>query len=126
MCGIFAFYNMYEQGDGRGGTTTEDASSLENLTLGHFHSSSAGYPDLIKHRGPDESRYMNIPVPTIGGTVHLAFHRLAINGTTQAGSQPFNHEDQVYLLANGEIYNHLWNRIRRPTRVTVRLSWSYT
>jgi asparagine synthase (glutamine-hydrolysing) len=83
MCGIFVFFSKSDQ--------------------------SVLSPELIKHRGPDETRGLNVKVKVNGGTgtVQLQFHRLSINGTIVDASQPFNHDNEVYLLANGEIYNHL-------------------
>lgn len=53
----------------------------------------------VAHRGPDEA--------TVTKTDHglFVFHRLAINGTLNNGSQPFCHDNSV-LICNGEIYNH--------------------
>lgn len=56
--------------------------------------------DLIKHRGPDETKY------SAGENYYFAFHRLAINDLTSAGSQPFV-RDNIILVCNGEIYNSL-------------------
>jgi asparagine synthase (glutamine-hydrolysing) len=82
MCGIFAYINQFS-----------DAST-----------SPPDCADRIQHRGPDETRKISI---NHMGKIHLVFHRLAINGMTAAASQPFVSDDQkVYLLANGEIYNH--------------------
>jgi asparagine synthase (glutamine-hydrolysing) len=65
-----------------------------------------GHPELIKHRGPDETK--NITIETReGDNIWLTFHRLFINGTSTEASQPFNYNDKVYLLVNGEIYNHV-------------------
>ena len=36
---------------------------------------------------------------------YAGFHRLAINGLTEAGMQPFV-KDGVVLMCNGEIYNY--------------------
>lgn len=54
----------------------------------------------IKHRGPDSSTFK-----LINDKIILGFHRLAINGLGEYGDQPF-HQDGVYLICNGEIYNH--------------------
>jgi asparagine synthase (glutamine-hydrolysing) len=89
MCGIFAYYN-------------KDGVSDCNCTSSN-----------ISHRGPDETRTVN-PCKT----VQLVFHRLAINGLAPAAGQPFFTPDhKVYLLANGEIYNHvdLEKRIASPS-----------
>jgi len=39
--------------------------------------------------------------------VSLGFTRLAINGLSAEGDQPFLHEDGSKLICNGEIYNHV-------------------
>ena len=53
-------------------------------------------------RGPEYSELIDIP----SINVHLGFHRLAINGVDEKKSnQPF-FIDGIYLVCNGEIYNH--------------------
>jgi len=55
-----------------------------------------------KDRGPECSQFMDIP------SIHcsLGFHRLAINGVDdELSNQPF-FVDGIYLICNGEIYNH--------------------
>ena len=55
-----------------------------------------------QNRGPEYSELLSIP--TIN--TYLGFHRLAINGVDEKKSnQPF-FIDGVYLVCNGEIYNH--------------------
>lgn len=51
-------------------------------------------------RGPEYQTSMS-PHPR----VQLGFTRLAINGLTNAGHQPFEHDD-VVIVCNGEIYNY--------------------
>lgn len=51
------------------------------------------------HRGPDNSTVLSV------GNIWLGFHRLAINGLNDASNQPFQTDD-VFLICNGEIYNH--------------------
>ena len=53
-----------------------------------------------KHRGPDDTQYK-----TINGDIIVGFHRLAINGLTEAGNQPMTLNNMT-LLCNGEIYNY--------------------
>ena len=53
----------------------------------------------ISHRGPDNSRFIVKDQSCIG------FHRLAINGLTSTGDQPFFLLG-CELICNGEIYNH--------------------
>jgi len=53
-----------------------------------------------KGRGPEYSKFQNI------SNISLGFHRLAINGVKDDFSnQPF-FIDGIYLICNGEIYNH--------------------
>tara|TARA_B100001287_G_C22680840_1_gene530264 strand:+ start:1049 stop:2785 length:1737 start_codon:yes stop_codon:yes gene_type:complete len=55
-----------------------------------------------KDRGPEHSKFLDLP------SIHcyLGFHRLAINGFNDSNSnQPF-FIDGIYLVCNGEIYNH--------------------
>lgn len=59
--------------------------------------------DKISHRGPD------ITERIILSDLMMTFHRLKINDLSDNGNQPFICEDEkrtVYLLCNGEIYNH--------------------
>jgi len=80
MCGIFALLN----------NKYSDKDILEE----EFHKG--------KDRGPEYSKFMNLP------SIHcsLGFHRLAINGVDDDQSnQPF-YIDGIYLVCNGEIYNH--------------------
>jgi len=51
-------------------------------------------------RGPDNSQYKNV-----GIEVNFGFHRLAINGLNDVSNQPFC-IDNIFLICNGEIYNH--------------------
>src|SRR4029453_15768206 len=58
--------------------------------------------DSIKHRGPDDSGVY------INRNVGLGFRRLAIIDLSPAGHQPMSNEDgTVWIIFNGEIYNHL-------------------
>ena len=60
--------------------------------------------NAIYNRGPDSSNIINIDDTIMG------FHRLAINDLSASGMQPFINND-IYLICNGEIYNH--DTIRR-------------
>lgn len=53
----------------------------------------------VAHRGPDTTLKLCMNDYT------FIFHRLAINDTSYAGMQPFL-IDGIYLMCNGEIYNH--------------------
>jgi len=63
------------------------------------------YFNRIKHRGPDKS-----VSEVLGDDTFIGFHRLAINGLSQMGDQPFIYEkdsgSHVYVICNGEIYNY--------------------
>lgn len=52
-------------------------------------------------RGPEFTQATDVP----GTAVTLGFTRLAINGLTEVGHQPFS-ADGKYLVCNGEIYNY--------------------
>jgi asparagine synthase (glutamine-hydrolysing) len=53
----------------------------------------------LKARGPEFDAHW------AAANVQLGFTRLAINGLTTAGNQPF-HADNLHLVCNGEIYNY--------------------
>jgi len=76
MCGIFAYLGK--------------KYSKEDL-LTNFN--------RISDRGPDSSKIINVD------NIVLGFHRLAINDLSDDGMQPFIN-DNIYLICNGEIYNH--------------------
>ena len=60
--------------------------------------------DIIYHRGPDDEGYY------IHQNVGLAFRRLSIIDLN-TGHQPLsNHDDSIYIVFNGEIYNYLEHR----------------
>ena len=80
MCGIFALLN----------NKYSDKERLEE----EFYKG--------KDRGPEYSKFLDLP------SIHcsLGFHRLAINGVNdEQSNQPF-YIDGIYLICNGEIYNH--------------------
>jgi asparagine synthase (glutamine-hydrolysing) len=54
----------------------------------------------MKKRGPDNSTFITCP-----GNISIGFHRLMINDLSLNGNQPIVYDD-VYLICNGEIYNH--------------------
>ncbi len=62
--------------------------------------------NAIAHRGPDDSgQYLDAPLDRPGG-VALGFRRLSIVDL-DGGHQPMANEDgQVWVVFNGEIYNH--------------------
>jgi asparagine synthase (glutamine-hydrolysing) len=53
----------------------------------------------LSPRGPE-----SMTVTTLSGDITLGFTRLAINGLTEAGMQPFGHRHLTWMC-NGEIYN---------------------
>ena len=64
------------------------------------------YFNRIKHRGPDKS-----VSEVLDDNTFIGFHRLAINGLSDMGNQPFIYEKEsgahVYVICNGEIYNYM-------------------
>jgi asparagine synthase (glutamine-hydrolysing) len=60
--------------------------------------------DVLIHRGPDdEGTYVN-PNKNVG----FGFRRLSIVDLSIAGHQPMsNHDETIWIVFNGEIYNHL-------------------
>jgi asparagine synthase (glutamine-hydrolysing) len=64
----------------------------------------------VGHRGPDAERLL------LDAEVGLGFRRLALVGP-DSGDQPlFSEDEQVVLIANGEVYNHLELAARMPGR----------
>jgi asparagine synthase (glutamine-hydrolysing) len=59
--------------------------------------------NTLKNRGPDNT------VVVKKENIHMVFHRLAINGLSSTGDQPFTIIDEdgtvTYIMCNGEIYN---------------------
>ncbi|MBL0176771.1 MAG: asparagine synthase (glutamine-hydrolyzing) [Ignavibacteria bacterium] len=63
-----------------------------------------GMSDAIAHRGPDDEGHF----VDARGRVGLAFRRLSIIDLSPAGHQPMSTPDgSVWIVFNGEIYNHL-------------------
>ena len=56
----------------------------------------------IEHRGPDSTTLKSFNYQT--DRISMIFNRLSITGVSN-GEQPF-YKDEVYVLCNGEIYNH--------------------
>ncbi len=59
------------------------------------------YIRKLEHRGPEYTAVSDVS----GSNVFLGFTRLAINGLTSVGHQPFVHNN-TYTICNGEIYNY--------------------
>ena len=83
MCGIFYY---------------EAVGSDKRIPMSTLHQLQSNFAK-ISHRGPDNSRFV------VNGQRCIGFHRLAINGLTASGDQPFSLLD-CELVCNGEIYNH--------------------
>ena len=83
MCGIFYY---------------EAVGSDKRIPMSTLHQLQSDFAK-ISHRGPDNSRFI------VNGQRCVGFHRLAINGLTASGDQPFSMLD-CELICNGEIYNH--------------------
>ncbi len=66
-----------------------------------FHDDIHEMTKLIEHRGPDDSGYY------LKGNIGLGFRRLSIIDLDN-GHQPLSNEDgTIWIVFNGEIYNHL-------------------
>ena len=89
MCGIFYYEAMCERG---------------RIPMDVLHALQQNFAKL-SHRGPDNSRFV-VSRFVVCGHRCIGFHRLAINGLTPAGDQPFNLLG-CELVCNGEIYNHV-------------------
>ena len=64
-----------------------------------FNDAEQGFM-LGVNRGPDDSRFMEVD-----SNVWMGFHRLAINGLDAVSGQPLV-RNNLYLVCNGEVYNH--------------------
>ena len=86
MCGIAGIFNY---------SNTQPEITQELLTR---------MSDIIRHRGPDDDGTYISKDRTVG----FAFRRLAIIDLSPAGHQPMSNADgSVWIVFNGEIYNHL-------------------
>tara|TARA_B110001469_G_C9647029_1_gene327580 strand:- start:3534 stop:5075 length:1542 start_codon:yes stop_codon:yes gene_type:complete len=83
MCGIFVYVE-------------NDRKKIDLVEL-------SNYGNLCKHRGPDKQ--MDLSINTKTHDLFFMFHRLAINGLSSIGDQPFN-KNNIVLVCNGEIYNY--------------------
>src|SRR5262249_42981529 len=80
MCGICGIFNA-------------DQKRVERLRLAHMNAQ-------ITHRGPDDDGFI------VEGNVGLAMRRLSIIDI-KTGHQPIsNEDDNLWIVYNGEIYNH--------------------
>jgi asparagine synthase (glutamine-hydrolysing) len=87
MCGIFYY----------------EAVGSSRIPMHLLHELQSNFAK-ISHRGPDNSRFVGSRF-VVNGHRCIGFHRLAINGLTPAGDQPFSLMG-CDLICNGEIYNH--------------------
>ena len=95
MCGIFAFITRNRQIKSINNNTNNTNNNLKNILNESFL--------LGKNRGPESSKFTDSEENNLYW--YLGFNRLAINGLTESGMQPFC-IDGVYLVCNGEIYNY--------------------
>lgn len=98
MCGIFAFITRNRQIKSIT-NNTNDANNTNNNLKNILNESFL----LGKNRGPESSKFTDSEENNLYW--YLGFNRLAINGLTESGMQPFC-IDGVYLVCNGEIYNY--------------------
>lgn len=84
MCGIFAFISL-----------------LKKKNISEIYDFLVENCNKIKHRGPDNSKY-----EVYDDKLFMGFHRLSINDVSENGNQPLVYDD-VILICNGEIYNHV-------------------
>ena len=83
---------------------------LGDFCTGNYQS----YIKKVKARGPEDSSTLTLPyIGTLG------FNRLAINGLSSDGMQPFSN-DQVSWMCNGEIYN--WKALAEEHKIDIRSS----
>jgi asparagine synthase (glutamine-hydrolysing) len=86
MCGICGVLNVASS------TRVVDEEILKRMT------------DVLIHRGPDDSGMYVSPDKKIG----FGFRRLSIIDLSPAGHQPMcNEKGDIWIMLNGEIYNHL-------------------
>ncbi len=89
MCGIAGLFRVSEFN-----RTTDQVFSPELLSK---------MRDCMAHRGPDDSGLFISP----GKSVGLAHRRLSIIDLTSAAAQPMCNEfESIWIVFNGEIYNH--------------------
>lgn len=85
MCGIVGIFNY---------AGSESIVSREHLTR---------MTDVIAHRGPDDDGHYLSDDHRVG----LGFRRLSIIDLSPAGHQPMSNADgSIWIVFNGEIYNH--------------------
>lgn len=104
MCGIAGIFNY-------GSAATDDRAVASRMR------------DAMVHRGPDDAGLYQSP----DRRVVLAHRRLSIVDLSRAGHQPMANEDgAIWITCNGEIYNHLEQRVPLTARGHVFASRSDT
>ena len=98
MCGIYAKFIKHSNISQPTNTETITATKIQQKEDFDVNCST------LKHRGPDYTETITIENATY--TAYLCFHRLAINGINSTANHILQ-DDGVYLLCNGEIYNHV-------------------
>lgn len=83
MCGIFALLNV-------------SPKNIPNDIIEYNF-------NFLKNRGPEYSILKKYKEPA---DFILGFHRLAINGLDDNSNHPLMLDDNLYLICNGEIFNH--------------------
>lgn len=68
--------------------------------------------DKMKHRGPDDEKYVSF-----NNKVFLGFNRLAINDSSHEAMQPFN-DNRTWMICNGEIFN--WKELVKKHGIQMR------
>src|SRR5687767_14411559 len=85
MCGILGIFNH---------------SRSRNIVAPHLLERMT---DVISHRGPDDAGTYISPDERVG----FGFRRLSIIDLSAAGHQPMsNPEGTIWMVFNGEVYNH--------------------
>jgi asparagine synthase (glutamine-hydrolysing) len=84
MCGIFCYLSNNDK-------DTYSDNELYDMAM------------KIKHRGPDNTKQIQYASSFV--KMNMIFHRLAINGLSESGDQPFD-KNNIILECNGEIYNY--------------------
>lgn len=113
MCGIFAFLTknpgiLNQIGSSHGMKSLVDTlehAFMEGRNRGPESSVSVTSSDVVVDDSSPVSHASDDSYDPKNVFWYTGFHRLAINGLTEAGMQPFA-KDGVVLLCNGEIYNY--------------------
>jgi asparagine synthase (glutamine-hydrolysing) len=90
MCGIFYYQRVNAKGR---------VSKISVERYGRLFTNFA----KMSHRGPDDARFQRNDAHNVRAV--FGFHRLAVNGLSDAANQPFD-AMRCKLICNGEIYNY--------------------